>query len=170
MKDNIKGFFRSLFKNKKIFIPIGVLFVGLFIITIVGLTSNKSVLLNNKKDSQNGQNTQDSNGKNKNKSKNSKNKGSQAAQKNKSKSTINKPSFNNYINKAEKSGRISSEQAKLIEDKNTEIKKLSESLKDKDDTELMNLAQQKRAELRSWAKENKIPSNFINIILRSNGL
>lgn len=168
MKDNIKGFFRSLFKNKKIFIPLAILLIGIFVITAVSLPNKKTTSINKNNSSQSGKKDD----KSKASSKTSKNqsKNNQITKNTKKSNISTSGSLKNALSNAQKIGRITDEQAKLIEDKNAEIKKLSESLKDKDDIELMKISQERRSELRKWAQDNKVPTNFINIILRSNGL
>ena len=168
MKDSIKGFFRSLLKNKKIFIPLAILLIGIFVIAAISLPNKKTSSLDKNSSSQNGKKVDNNKANNKTNKDQSRN--NQITKNTKKSNTSTSGSLKNALSNAQKIGRITTEQAKLIEDKNAEIKKLSESLKDKDDIEIMKISQERRSELRKWAQDNKVPTNFINIILRSNGL
>lgn len=170
MKQKFKGFFRSLFKNKKIFIPLGVLIFGFIVIIIIGLRTGGNSGPKTKNNNTNQKGKTNSNTVSSNNSKTKKNNNNQKSQKPNSSNRPTAANLSSAISSAQKRGAITAEQAKLLEEKNIEIKKFSESIKDKDDSELMQIVSKKRSELRKWASQNKLPDNFIYIIMRANGI
>lgn len=170
MKQKFKGFFRSLFKNKKIFIPLGVLIFGVIVIIMIGLRTEGNSGPKAKNNNTNQKGKTNSNTVSSNNSKTKKNNNNQKSQKPNSSNRPTAANLSSAISSAQKRGAITAEQAKLLEEKNIEIKKFSESIKDKDDSELMQITSKKRSELRKWASQNKLPDNFIYIIMRANGI
>lgn len=166
----LKGFFSSLFKNKKVLIPIIVLAVGLLIIFTA------RYVLAQRSFSKNGKSTQNSQtGKNNKSDKTSnakKSPGKIADNKKRTTNTTTKRDpekiLNSSIDSAKKNGSIDDGQAKKIQDKRQEVKKFNDSIKNRDDSEYMKLVAEKKQELREWAISNSIPIYFINMIMRAN--
>jgi type IV secretory pathway VirB10-like protein len=160
----LKGFFSSLFKNKKIFIPIALLIVGvaiLFSARLVMASKNKP-----KGKAQTKQASKDTKQAKPDSEKNNSKKSAPADKKQaKSSDRPKPPSLATVLDKAKKAGRLSDEQVKKIEAKSNELKKFNDSLKNKDDSEQTKLAYQKKRELRGWAKQNDIPTYFINFLV-----
>lgn len=160
----LKGVFSSLFKNKKIFIPIALLVIGLIAIFALraASASNKKI---SKKPQTKQSNTKSSDTKPSAAKGSDNKKGSNQKELSR---TRTKPTKNlsETIALAKKNKRINDEQAKKIEDKANELKKFNDSLKDKDDSELMKLVGEKKRELRDWARQNEIPTYFINFMVK----
>jgi len=161
--NKFKGFFSSLYKNKKIFIPIALLVIGLIVIFAL-----RAVSASNKKIIKKPQTKQSNTKPNDTKSSTVKGSDNKKGPNQKALSrTRTKPAKNlsETIALAKKNKRINDEQAKKIEDKVNELKKFNDSMKDKDDSELMKLVGEKKRELRDWARQNEIPTYFVNFMV-----
>ncbi|HVW23421.1 MAG TPA: hypothetical protein VHB51_02995 [Candidatus Saccharimonadales bacterium] len=69
------------------------------------------------------------------------------------------------LNKLVSDGKLTSAQKDLIVAKQTEVKTFMESLKDKSEADRRSALKTERAQLKSWAQENNIPTQDLRFVL-----